>query len=230
MSSYRDIAATDGSGKMKAYLAMPAGKPKAGIVVIQEIFGVNRDIRNMTDAWAAKGYAAIAPDLFWRVRPGVELDADVPEQFQEGLDLMQKFSADKGVEDIAACIANLRGDGCAKVGAVGYCLGGRLAFMCAARTDSDATVGYYGVGLENLLGEAGKIRKPLLLHIATRDKFSTPEAQAKVHAALKGNPLVTMHDYDADHAFARGSGSARVPALAQEADGRTEAFFAEKLK
>jgi carboxymethylenebutenolidase len=198
--------------------------------VIQEILGVNGDIRNMTDAWAAKGYAAIAPDLYWRVKPGVELDADIPEQFQEGLDLMQKFSADKSIADIADCMAALRAEGCAKIGAVGYCLGGRLAFMVATRTDSDATVSYYGVGLDSLLGEAAKMRKPLMLHIATRDRFAPAEVRAKVETALKGNPLVTIHEYDADHAFARGSGSARVPALAQQADGRTEAFFADKLK
>jgi carboxymethylenebutenolidase len=229
MNSYCDIAASDGSGSMKAYLGMPAGKPKAGIVVIQEILGVNKDVRAMTDAWAPSGYAAIAPDLFWRLKPGVELDADIPDEFQEGLDLMRKFNADKSVEDLAASIAALRSRGCSKVGVVGYCLGGRLAFLCATRTDSDATVGYYGVGLDNLLGERQNIRKPLLLHIATRDKFSSPEAQAKIRAVLKKDPLVTIYEYDADHAFARGSGSARMPALAQEANARTEAFFIDNL-
>ena len=126
MNSYCDIAASDGSGSMKAYLGIPAGKPKAGIVVIQEILGVNKDVRAMTDAWAASGYVAIAPDLFWRLKPGVELDADIPDEFQEGLDLMQKFNADKGVEDLAASIAALRLRGRAKIGVVGYCLGGRL--------------------------------------------------------------------------------------------------------
>ena len=98
---------------MKAYLAMPAGYPKAGIVVIQEILGVNKDIRAMTDAWAANGYAAIAADLFWRLKSGVELDADIPEEFQEGLDRLPKFNADKSVEDLAASIAALRSRGCA---------------------------------------------------------------------------------------------------------------------
>jgi carboxymethylenebutenolidase len=159
----------------------------------------------------------------------VELDADIPDEFQEGLDLLQKFNADKSVEDLSSSIAALRSRGCAKVGVVGYCLGGRLAFLCATRTDSDATVGYYGVGLDNLLGERQNISKPLLLHMATRDKFSSPEAQAKVRAALMDNPLVTIYEYDADHAFARGSGSARVPALAQQADARTQAFFSDNL-
>jgi carboxymethylenebutenolidase len=224
-----EIAVPDKSGKMNAYLAVPSGQAKAGIVVIQEILGVNPGIRAMTDSWAAKGYMAAAPDLFWRLKPNVELDADVPAQFQQGLDYMNKFDADKSIADIQATIATLRARGCKKVGAIGFCLGGRLAFMCATRTDSDATAAYYGVNLDGLLGEKGKIRRPLLLHIARQDKFVPPEVQAKVHAALKGNPLVTIHDYDADHAFARHTGSSRVPALADQADARTAAFFAKHL-
>ncbi|MET1026638.1 MAG: dienelactone hydrolase family protein, partial [Dongiaceae bacterium] len=181
------------------------------------------------DAWAAAGYAAAAPDLFWRLKPGIELDADIPAQFQQGLDLTQKFDADKGIADIQATIQSLRALGCRKVGVVGYCLGGRLAFLSAARTDSDATVSYYGVGLDNLLSEQQKIRKPLLLHIATRDQFVPPAAQEKVRAGLKDNPHVTIYDYDADHAFARYSGGSRVPALADQADERTRAFFAKHL-
>jgi carboxymethylenebutenolidase len=132
----------------------------------------------------------------------------------------------QSVEDLSSSIAALRSRG-AKFGVVGYCLRG--AGLSAPPTDSDATVSYYGVGLDSLLGERQNIRKPLLLHIATRDKFSSPEAQAKVRAALKDNPLVTIYEYDADHAFARGSGSARMPALAQQADARTQAFFGDKL-
>jgi carboxymethylenebutenolidase len=229
MSETIAIPALDGSGKMNAYLATPSGQPKAGIVVIQEIFGVNAGVRAETDGWAAKGYAAIAPDLFWRLKPGVELDADVPEQFQQGLAYMQKFDTDKSIDDIKACIAALRARGCQKVGAIGHCLGGRLAFLVAARTDSDATAAYYGVGLDGLMGEKGNIKKPLLMHIAKKDGFVPPEAQAKVHAALDGNSLVTIHDYDADHAFARHSGKARVPALAEQADARTASFFTKNL-
>ncbi|HWA41654.1 MAG TPA: dienelactone hydrolase family protein [Hypericibacter adhaerens] len=224
-----DIAAADGAGKMSAYLATPSGQPKAGIVVIQEIFGINPGIRAMADAWAKQGYLAAAPDLFWRLKPGVELDADVPAQFQQGIDYMQKLDQNKSIDDIKATIAALRAKGCKKVGAVGYCLGGRLAFLTAARSDSDATVSYYGVGLDGLLGEKGGVKKPLLMHIAKQDKFVPPEAQAKVHGALNNNPLVTIYDYDADHAFARHSGSARVPKLAEQADGRTAAFFAKNL-
>jgi carboxymethylenebutenolidase len=229
MSQTIAIPALDGSGKMNAYLATPSGPPKAGIVVIQEIFGVNAGIRAMADSWAAKGYVALAPDLFWRLKPGIELDADVPEQFQQGLAYMQKFDGDKSIDDIKASIAALRARGCKKVGAIGYCLGGRLAFLVATRTDSDATAAYYGVGLDGLIGEKGNIKKPLLMHIAKKDGFVPPEAQAKVHAALDGNPNVTIYDYDADHAFARHSGKARVPALAEQADERTATFFAKNL-
>lgn len=233
MGKMTEIAVT--GGKMSAYLAEPAQKApaqqtKAGIVVIQEIFGVNPGMRAMTDDWAAKGYLAICPDLFWRLQPGVQLDADKPEEFQQGYGLMQRFDMDQGIKDIAAAIKYLRDAGCAKVGAVGYCMGGRLAFMTAARTDTDATAAYYGVGLDGLMGEAGGVKKPLLMHIATKDKFVPAEAQAKVHAALDGNKLVTIHDYDADHAFARHDGHARVPKLAEQADARTEAFFAKELK
>jgi carboxymethylenebutenolidase len=183
----------------------------------------------MVDSWGAKGYHCIAPDLFWRTQRGVELDADVPEQMQQGFGFYQSFDVDKGVADIEAAIRALRQAGCAKVGVVGYCLGGFLAYLCATRTDSDATVGYYGVGIDGKLSEAHAIARPLMLHIATRDGFVPPEAQAKVHAELDNHWRATLHDYDADHAFARASGSSRVEALAQQADDRTVAFFARHL-
>lgn len=244
MSEHLEIAALDGSGKFDAYAAGPnpaeagnpaaaeAGNPagaKAGIVVIQEVFGINPGIRAIVDDWGAKGYRCVAPDLFWRTQRGVELDADIPEQMQQGFGLYQSFDPDKGVADIEAAIKALRRAGCTKVGVVGYCLGGLLAYLCATRTDSDATVGYYGVGIDGKLNEAHAIARPLMLHMATRDGFVSPEAQAKVHAELDGHPRVTLHDYDADHAFARASGSTRVEALARQADARTKDFFASHL-
>lgn len=228
MAEHIEIAALDGSGKFDAYVGGPASA-RAGIVVIQEIFGVNPGIRAMVDAWGAKGYRTVAPDLFWRTERGIELDADVPEEMQKGFGLYQSFNPDKGVADIEAAIKALRHAGCAKVGVVGYCLGGYLAYLCATRTDSDATVGYYGIGIDGKLNEAHAIARPLMLHVATRDGFVPAEAQAKVHAELDNHPRVTLHDYDADHAFARASGSSRVEALAQQADARTAAFLASHL-
>jgi carboxymethylenebutenolidase len=160
----------------------------------------------------------------------VELNPDVPAEFQQGLDLMGRFDIDKSIEDITASIAALRAQNCRKVGAMGHCLGGKLAFLTAARTDSDATAAYYAVGLDDMLGEAASIKKPFLIHIAARDRFVPPESQAKIHAALQGKPNVEVYDYDADHAFARHHGASRVPALADIADKRTREFFAKHLR
>ncbi len=226
------IETIDGSGSFDAYVAEPEGTPRAAIVVIQEIFGVNPGIRQKCDHWAEKGYLALAPDLFWRLKPGIELDPDVPEQFEEALGWMGKFNQDAGVRDIEATIraarAKLGGGG--KVGVVGYCLGGRLAFMTAARTDADASVGYYGVGIDNLLGEKHAIAGPVLLHIAGADHFVTPDIQAKMHEGLDGHPKVTLLDYPGvDHGFATEMGKRRADKEAEIADSRTEAFFAENL-
>ena len=230
MAATIHIAARDGHGDFTGYFATPAdGAHIAGIVVVQEIFGINADVRALADGWAAQGYAALAPDLFWRLEPGVELDAEIPEQRDKAFGLYGRFDVDAAVADIEASITALRAHGCTRVGVVGQCLGGLLAYLAATRTDSDASVGYYGIGIDARLGEASAIARPLLLHIATRDGFVTPEAQATVHAGLADNARVTLFDYDADHAFARASGSARVPALALQADERTAAFFREHL-
>lgn len=226
------IDASDGSGSFSAYVAEPEGTPRAAIVVIQEIFGVNPGIRKKCDDWATKGYLTLAPDLFWRLEPRIELDPDVPEQFQQALGWMNKFDQTKGIEDIEATIkaarAKLGGSG--KVGAVGYCLGGRLAFMAATRTDSDATVGYYGVGIDNLLGEKHAIANPVLLHIAGADHFVTADVRAKMHEGLDDHPKVTLFDYPGeDHGFAAEMGKRRSEAAAQLADERTATFFAEHL-
>ena len=220
-------------GRFGAYRAEPAGTAKAAIIVIQEIFGVNEGIRRKCDHWASLGYLALAPDLFWRLQPGVELDPDVPEQFQEALGLMQRFDQDQGIRDIEATIRAARAQigGAAKVGCVGYCLGGRLAFMTSTRTDVDASVGYYGVGIDGLLREKHAIARPLMLHIPTADGFVPPDVQKAMHDGLDDHPKVTLHDYDGlDHGFAAEMGKRRVEDAARLADSRTEAFFAEHLR
>lgn len=236
MKSYTEINTLGGNGEeFLAYTSQPVSAPKAAIIVIQEIFGVNEGIRAKCDEWAAKGYLAIAPDLFWRIRPGIELDADVPAELQEGFTLFGQFDQEAGIRDIEATIREARkmvakGPGTGKVGAVGYCLGGRLAFMAAARTDINATVGYYGVGIDGLLGESHAIAHPLMLHIAKEDGFVGPEVQQKMHAGLDGHAKVTLHDYAGmDHGFAAQMGNRRNEAGAQLADSRTEAFFAQHL-
>ena len=221
-----------GDGSFDGYVAEPEESPRAAIVVIQEIFGVNEGIRRKCDRWAEKGYLAIAPDLFWRLEPNVELDPDVEPEFKRALGLMGRFDQDQGISDIEAAIhaARARLPEGGRVGCVGYCLGGRLAYMTAARTDVDASVGYYAVGLDNILHEKNAISNPLMLHIAGADGFVPPEVQEKMHEALDEHPRVTLHDYPGeDHGFAAEMGRRRSEDAAQTADRRTEAFFAEHL-
>ena len=225
------IETLDHGGRFHAYLAEPEGTPRGAIVVIQEIFGVNPGIRAKCDHWASLGYLSVAPDLFWRVREGVELDPDVPEQFQRALGFLGEFDQDQGVADIEATIRHARNAlGVPKVGVVGYCLGGRLAFMVAARTDADASVGYYAVGVDGLLREKHAIAHPLMLHIAGNDGFVPPPVQQAMHEGLDDHPKVALHDYPGeDHGFATELGKRRSEAAATLADRRTAAFFAEHL-
>lgn len=230
--TFIDIATLDSSGRFAAYRADPIDTPKAAIIVIQEIFGVNPGIRQKCDRLAEAGYLALAPDLFWRIEPRIELDPDMPEEMQRALDLMPQFDQDTGIADIEATIRHARSllPSGGKVGCVGYCLGGRLAFMTAARTDVDASVGYYPVGIPDLLREAHAIAHPVMLHIAGADHFVDAETQAKMHAGLDDHPKVTLHDYPGeDHGFATEVGARRSPEAADRADGRTMAFFAESL-
>jgi len=232
MTNTTTISTLAGDGDFTAYRATPAGTPKAAIVVIQEIFGVNAGIRRKCDTLAEAGYLAIAPDLFWRLEPGIELDPDIKPEFDRALELMGQFDQDKGIADIEASIRAVRselGDG-TKVGVVGYCLGGRLAFMTAARTDVDASVGYYGVGIDGLLGEKNAIAHPVLLHVPEEDHFVDKNAQAAMHAGLDDHPKVTIYDYAGeDHGFATEFGERRSDASAKLADERTAKFFAEHL-
>ena len=231
MSETVVISTLAGECSFLAYCARPDGEPRAAVVVIQEIFGVNAGIRRKCDRLAGDGYLALAPDLFWRIEKGVDLDPDVPEQFQRALQLMGQFEQDQGVADIEATIKHARRAlDVPKVGVVGYCLGGRLAYMVAARTDADASVGYYAVGIPDLLREKHAIAHPLMLHLAGADHFVPPEAQAAVHEGLDDHPKVTLHDYPGeDHGFATEIGARRSEAAANLADSRTAAFFAEHL-
>jgi len=225
------VPALGGEGAIPAYRAAPEGTPRGAIVVIPEIFGVNSGIAAKCDGWAAQGYLAFAPDIFWRFAPGSELNPDIEAEFKQAIENMMKFSADDGVKDIEALIKFIRHEeGVEKVGAVGFCLGGRLAYMTATRTDADASVGYYGVMIDQMLGESHAIARPLMLHIPTADHFVGPDAQAAIHAGLDDHPRVTLHDYPGlDHGFAAEEGNRRNEQGAELADSRTRAFFAEHL-
>ncbi len=228
----RQVSISGSDGAFAGYLAAPASGRGAGVVVIQEIFGVNQVMRGVADELASHGYFALVPDLFWRLEPGVQLSDKTDAEWKRAFDLMGRFDPDKGVSDIQAAIDTLRArDGCTgKVGAVGYCLGGLLAYLTDARTNTDASVGYYGVNIQDKLGEAANIKKPLMLHIAAKDQFVPPEAQKKMIEGLSTNPLVTLHVYpEMDHAFARAGGAHYDKACADLANGRTSTFFRQHL-
>src|SRR6185312_6295619 len=169
------------------------------------------------------------PDLFWRIERNVQL---TDKDFERAIDFYQKIDEHKAVEDSAAALEFLRRyNACSgRVGAVGFCMGGNLAYLLSARFKPDAAVGYYGVSIEKSLDEAKSIGNPLLLHIAERDKFCSPEAQAQIHAALDGNPLVTIHDYPGlNHAFGRLDGEHYNVAAAELANLRSLEFFVSNL-
>jgi carboxymethylenebutenolidase len=219
-------------GAFNAYIARPAAAKAPAIVVIQEIFGVNAVMRAVADKLAAAGFLAVCPDLFWRIEPGIDITDQSEAEWKKAFSLMQAFDIDKGMADIQATITAARGlpQSTGKVGAVGYCLGGRLAYLAATRTDVDASVGYYGVTIENYLGEAGKIAKPLMLHIAEEDQFVPKAAQAQVIDALSKLSHVKLFTYPGrDHAFARPGGAHYHAGDAALADSRTVDFFNAKL-
>lgn len=222
------IEALDGSGRFKAYVAMPDVTPAPAVIMIQEIFGINQEMRDKCDEMARRGYIAICPDLFWRIEPDIELVDSVPEQLQRAFDLFGIFDVEKGIEDLKASLSAVRAlSECnGEAGCIGYCLGGKLAYMMATHTDIDASVGYYGVSIESMLDDAVNIKKPLMLHIAEGDEFVPPAAQAQIKSDLSGNPHVVIHSYaDVQHAFARGEGMHYDEKAATLANKRTSEFL-----
>jgi carboxymethylenebutenolidase len=215
-----------------AYLASPESGRGAGVVLLQEIFGVNAVMRELADTYAAAGFVALVPDLFWRIAPSVDLTDKSEAEWQEAFGLMKRFDVAQGIADVQIAITHLRSypGVTGKVGAVGYCLGGLLAYLTAARTDVDAAIGYYGMNMQNFLAEAPAIQKPLLLHVAGKDEYQPPEAQKLVADGLAAFPLVTIQTYaEMNHAFARPGGSLFDQANADLANGRTITFFRQHL-
>lgn len=228
--SDRWVEITAEAGTFKAFVAAPQGAPRGAVVVIQEIFGVNEGVRGKC-AWLAKeGYLAIAPDLFWRIEPGVELTDKSEAEWKRAFDLMNRFNQDTGVADIQRTIDFARSQGAAKVGAVGYCLGGLLAYLTACRTNANAAVGYYGVSIDQKLAEAANLTTPLMLHIAGKDQFVKKPAQEAIVAGLEPKASVSIHIYpEQDHAFTRVGGAHFDAHAAELADARTVAFFRQHI-
>jgi carboxymethylenebutenolidase len=224
------IKSFDG-GEFDGYLALPNSGYGPGIVVLQEIFGVSKYMRSVADWYAVHGFVALCPDLFWRQQRGVEL-TDKGADWEKALALYQGIDEAKAVEDSAAAMAFLRAhSSCTgRAGAVGFCMGGNLAYLLSVRFKPDCAVGYYGVSIERSLAEAKNLSAPLMLHIAGKDKFCPPEVQAQIHKALDPNQFATINDYpEQDHAFGRPEGEHYDAAAAELANLRTLEFFVRNL-
>ena len=219
-------------GEFAGYIALPASGHGPGMIVLQEIFGVNQFMRDVCDWYAAHGFVALCPDLFWRQEPGVDMTDKTEAEWQKAFALYQGLDEDKAVEDSAAGLEFLRWHpACSgRVGAVGFCLGGNLAWLLSTRFKPDCAVGYYGVSIEKTLNEAANLSSPLMLHIAGKDQYCPPEAQRQIHEALDQNSLVTIHDYPGqDHAFGRLGGEHYDEKSAELAHLRTLEFFVRNL-
>ena len=225
------ITAADG-GTFAAYLALPARTPAPGLIVLPEIFNSDAHIRSVADGYAADGFVALAPDVFWRQEPGVELSDGNPEHAKKAFDLYYDFDYDLGVRDMEDTwhylekIPECNG----KVGAVGYCLGGKLCYLMCCRTDIDCAVAYYGTYIEHRIVEAKNLHRPFVLHMAMKDRWVQAEVNDMLERRLSPNPLVTIHKYPgADHAFARHGGKTYSKPEADRALALTVDFFKKYL-
>lgn len=231
-----DVTIESPDGRLSAYFSAPPNRPAPGLVLMQYICGVNAVMRSLADRYSAHGYAVVVPDLFWRQEPNVRLMNDPtqpnPDEQKRALALNAGFNDETGVTDLRQALAWLRTrpECNGNAGTLGYCLGGRTAYLMASRSDADCNVGYYGVAIETYLGEADAIRTPLLLHIAGRDALSTEEARAQIVQTLSHNPHVELEIYpEAGHAFAHLPGPNHRAKDAAHADARTLSFLARHL-
>jgi carboxymethylenebutenolidase len=220
-------------GDMGVFLARPVGVPRASVVVVQEIFGINADMRQTCDWLASCGFAALCPDLFWRLEPGVDLTDATESEWRRGLSLYAAFDRDKGVEDIGSAmnVARALGVRTLPVGVMGFCLGGLMTYRVAALQGADAAVAYYGGATEQYASEAEGLESPLMLHLAGDDVYMPPPAQAAIRTALAGHSDVEIHSYaGCSHAFARRGGTHYDSSAATLANERTLRFFLEHLR
>ena len=221
-------------GAFAAYIARPKALPAPTAVVLQEVFGVNADIRKHCDELAEQGFLAVAPDLFWRQEPGVDLNVTSEADWQHGLRLYSAYDRDAGVRDIKDTIDAVRSlpECNGRVALLGYCLGALMVFMTSVRNDGiDAAVWYHGADTEKYLGEVDGLDTPLLMHLGEEDEFISKAAQAAIRAALVKKPNVTVHSYPGQcHAFSRHNGRHYNAAAAHLANGRTSEFLHQELQ
>src|SRR5580704_12775452 len=220
-------------GTFAAYIARPKTSPAPAVVVLQELFGVNADIRKTCDELAEQGFLAVAPDLFWRQEPGVDLNVTSEVDWQHGLRLYSAYDRDAGAKDVKDTIDAVRSlpDCNGKVAVLGYCLGALMVFLTAVRYDGiDAAVAYHGGDTEKYLGELDELTAPLLMHLAEEDEFISKAAQAETKSALAKKPHTTVYSYAGqNHAFSRHNGAHYNAAAATLANGRTRQFLHEHI-
>ena len=229
----KDRIAIEGrDGAFGAYIARPTVFPAPAVVVLHEVFGVNADIRKTCDELAGEGFIAVAPDLFWRQEPGVDLGVTSEPDWQHGLRLYQAYDRDAGVGDIRDTldvVAKLP-DCTGKLAVQGYCFGALMTFLTAVRCRVDAAVAYHGADTEKYLGEVDNLSAPLLMHLGEEDEFISKAAQAQIKAALADKPNAIVYSYPGQrHAFARHKGAHYDPAAAALANGRTAEFLHRHL-
>jgi carboxymethylenebutenolidase len=219
-------------GTFTASIARPKGLPAPAVIVLQELFGVNADLRQHCDELAELGYMAVAPDLFWRQEPGVDLNVTSDADWQHGLRLYQAYNRDEGIKDIKDIIDTVAKmpECTGKIAVLGYCLGALMAFLTAVRYRVDAAVAYHGGDTEKYLGEVGRLDSPLLMHLRVEDEFISKLAQAEIKKALAPNAKARVYSYPGQrHAFARHNGAHYNASAATLANGRTSAFLAQQL-
>src|SRR5271170_7118953 len=228
----KDLGIETSDGTFNAYVAAPTLTPAPVVVVIQEIFGVNAGMREIADDLAKQGFLAVCPDLFWRFEPGLQLSDHSEADWKKGLDMYDRFDFNEGVKDIEATIAAFRqfSGSTGKVGIMGFCLGGLMSFLTAARVDIDAAVEFYGAQTEEFVSEGRQIKKPFMMHLAGEDEFMDKAAQATIRAELAHNPHIEIHTYPGrNHAFARPNGDHYDATDAAIANTRTLKFFKRHL-
>lgn len=228
----RVVRVRSAEGTFDAYLARPANGEGSAIVVLHEVFGVNADLRDTCDELAAAGFFAVCPDLFWRQERHVDLSVRSQPDWEKGLALYQAFDIDAGVRDVEATINATRAVAgvTGRVGVMGFCLGGLLTFLTAARTRVDAAVAFHGGRTEEFLGEAADIDAPLQMHLAEEDEFIPKKAQREITEALAGNPKVEVLSYPGcNHAFSRHGGAHFNAEAARLSRTRTLDFFTRHI-
>jgi carboxymethylenebutenolidase len=220
-------------GAFGAYVARPKVSPAPGVVVLQELFGVNADIRKTCDELAEQGFIAVAPDLFWRQEPGVDLSVTSEADWQHGLRLYGAYDRDAGAKDVEDTINTVRElpECSSRVAVLGYCLGALMVFLTAVRYGVDAAVAYHGGDTDKYLGEIDGLRAPMLMHLAEEDEFISKAAQAEIKTALAKKPNATVYSYPGQHhAFSRHNGAHYNAAAAALAHGRTYEFLHQELR